>query len=701
MLLVRGQIGDPDAIGDLHRINTNVHKPYEGEVCIYSDNGFPPYTVPVIDSRFKAVLHLQAGKNVIRTEFIRARASQGSLAALEGHTNTITLSYLPLMASPPLHLAILVAKDSPGLFDAPPARATGEGNGLEMAKRKYRMAAYLWQAFTAEQMQRYGFYSRCFRLEEEWQPSTLGNESPAPWRSESRIHVIRLDKTVAELRNPDYAQQNPAGKDRGALFSIAMGACKEYFKTAPGQKQYVSAMFLDTHWDPEKKMVTAHAALGGGDDELGLAIFGSHALHSYPSCIQHVIPAFTDCTRTDTNFVANDCDESGSSWEAANIGIGAHLHEVGHLFGLPHRSHGIMLRDYVKLNRTFTVGEPYSTRTRSPGKKFCGREEECVWSRIDCLRFRFHPCFRHNLDRPSAGEGGIRVWSLENEVTASSETGIGWIELYADDDEFCYAWKEFLPRNPVPGQESPRSDQLPRTVRLIESELRERLKENLPQNKRSFKRLRVQINSGGNQQYTIADFNKLTDKSARLKLPNGQPGFRSGKLGQGAMSASKPQELIIESTYLKIKEKDILGNISLKAKVLRSIKVFHGFAIDGLQFCYEDSTSQMFGKVGGKPGGDEFFFDTRRGESLAGFYLRAGAWIDGLQIITTMTGRKSPIYGNATGGSGYDFLVPSHFVICTNTPFRHTLMPPTGYHVAGIAGSCGDWLDSFQLIVTR
>lgn len=32
---------------------------------------------------------------------------------------------------------------------------------------------------------------------------------------------------------------------------------------------------------------------------------------------------------------------------------------------------------------------------------------------------------------------------------------------------------------------------------------------------------------------------------------------------------------------------------------------------------------------------------------------------------------------------------------------RHTLMPPTGYHVAGIAGSCADWLDSFQLIVTH
>jgi hypothetical protein len=521
-----------------------------------------------------------------------------------------------------------------------------------MAKRKYRMAAYLWQAFTAEQMQRYGLYSRCFRLEEEWQPSTLGNEIPAPCRSEARIHVIRLNQTVAELRDPNIAQQNPDAKQKDALYSIAMDSCKSYFRTAPGQKQYVSAMFLDTHWDPENKLVTAHAALGGGDDELGLAIFGSHALHTYPSCIQYVIPAFTDCSVTDTRFVANDCGESGSSWEAANIGIGAHLHEVGHLFGLPHRPSGVMLRDYVTLNRTFTVGEPYSTRTMAKGRKFCPQEEECAWNRIDCLRFRYHPCFRHNLDRNIPSDGGIQVWSLENEITATADAGIAWIEIYADDDDLCYTWMEYLPKTPRPGQESPRSDALPRTVRLIEQELKERLTQCLPPHKRNFKKIRVQICSAGNAQYTIEDFSKLTSKASRTKLPNGSIGFRSGKLGHGTMANTRPQELIIESTYVKTKETDNIGNVCIKAKVLRSIKVYSGLAVDGLEFCYEDRTTQMFGNTGGKPGGDEFVFDTRRGETLAGFYVRAGAWIDGIQFITTMTGRKSPIYGNATGGSG-------------------------------------------------
>lgn len=32
---------------------------------------------------------------------------------------------------------------------------------------------------------------------------------------------------------------------------------------------------------------------------------------------------------------------------------------------------------------------------------------------------------------------------------------------------------------------------------------------------------------------------------------------------------------------------------------------------------------------------------------------------------------------------------------------RHTLIPPRGYSIAGISGSCGPWLDGFALIITR
>lgn len=47
----------------------------------------------------------------------------------------------------------------------------------------------------------------------------------------------------------------------------------------------------------------------------------------------------------------------------------------------------------------------------------------------------------------------------------------------------------------------------------------------------------------------------------------------------------------------------------------------------------------------------DFSEDTRRGEILLGFYVRAGLYIDGIEILTSQ-GRKSGVYGNAQGGSG-------------------------------------------------
>jgi hypothetical protein len=86
-------------------------------------------------------------------------------------------------------------------------------------------------------------------------------------------------------------------------------------------------------------------------------------------------------------------------------------------------------------------------------------------------------------------------------------------------------------------------------------------------------------------------------------------------------------------------------------KFLRSIRVFHGKALNGLEFFYEDGSSELFGNRGGKSGGSDFPLDTKRAETVIGFYLRAGLWIDGIQVLTS-TGRRSEVFGNATGGSG-------------------------------------------------
>ena len=534
------------------------------------------------------------GANRLRFDFASPKlANSGSSNPI--HASHLTIHMLPPINAPPLQLAILLAKDSPGTFDAVPARIEREGNGLETAVRKFRMAAYLWQSFTAEQMWRNKLGRRVFRFEEEWTAGTANHRDleHGVMRSEARVHIIRTEKTLAELRDLNRAQQNSSATDKDALFGIAADAVKDYFKPLPGQKLYVSVLILDSHWDTGSKVITAHAALGGGIGDLKLAIFGSHCLQSYPTTFGEVVPAFSDCTPTDTSCVGNDCNDAGSSWEAANIGIGAHLHETGHLFGLPHRESGVMLRDYLTLNRTFLSREAYSTRTRSKGGPVY-QGDECTWHRLDCLHFRSHPCFRLPNDVMLNPDDSVHAWPVEGgNVVATAATGIAYMELLVDGDDLCHHWIEYQTEN----------GGIQRQVVLSEQELRSRL----PENQRKSK-LGLSIKSLAGGELNIADFGKLCSKESSFKLPSSIPGmgktaYRGMKLGFSQMEGSQPHELVFTSSMRQ-------------DRVLSRIIFYHGFALDGMEFVYDDDSRQLFGKKGGKPGGDVF----ELGTSFASIY---------------------------------------------------------------------------------
>ncbi|CAL3971726.1 hypothetical protein PZA11_005026 [Diplocarpon coronariae] len=621
-----------------------------------ADDGFPSTDWPVCESHFKALIFLFPGPNRLRFDFTSPKLANNNTSN-PIHSSYITIHMIPPLASPPLQLAILMGKDSPGTFDACPQRVEKEGNNLATAIQKFRMAAYLWQAFTAEQMHRNKLGRRCWRVEEEWTQGTasIRDQATGVMRSEARIHVIRCSKTVAELRDLDIAQQNPQAKNSGGLFSIALEAVKDYFKPLPGQKQYVSVLLLDAHWDKAQNMITGHAALGGGSGDIQLAICGSHALQSYPRHLEEVVPAFTDCTPTDTDYVANDCDESGSSWEAANVGIGAHLHETGHLFGCPHQESGVMLRDYVTLSRSFLTRECYSTRTKSKGGLVL-QTDECTWHRLDLLRFRAHPSFALPGDPPRHIDDSVHAWPVDKGVVlVTAPSGIAYIEIYPEGENLCKYWQEFgdSPNSPIPRQKE-----------MTEQELRARL----PEDRRKA-RLKLSIKSVAGGSHEIEDFAALASKASRVKLPNGQMAFRSSKLGLSQMDGSTPEQVVLHSALQQ-------------TKLLTQVRFYHGNSLDGVEFYYEDATSQLFGKRGGSPGGSEFNLDTRKGEYITGFYVRSGFWIDGLAIITSL-GRKSAVYGNQNGGSG------------------HTLLPPRGYSLVGVYGSQGAWVDGFGILISR
>lgn len=533
------------------------------------------------------------GANRLRFEFSSPKlANSGSSNPI--HASHLTVHMIPPVGAPPLQLAILLAKDSPGTFDAVPARIEREGNGLDVAIRKFRMAAYLWQAFTAEQMWRNKLGRRVFRFEEEWTTgaATHRDREHGVLRSEARVHVIRTEKTIAELRDLNRAQQNSNATDAGGLYGITADAVRDYFKPLPGQKLYVSVLLLDAHWDTSSKTIVGHAALGGQVGDIHLGIFGSHCLQSYPTSLEEVVPAFTDCTPTDINHVGNDCNDAGSSWEAANIGIGTHLHETGHLLGLPHQESGVMARDYVKLNRSFLTREAYSTRTRSKGGPV-SQEDECTWHRLDCLRLRSHPCFRLPNDPPSNPDISVQGWPSEGGTLAvTAASGVAYLEIFAEGDDVCHAWVEYTPTDNGSG--------IRRLVSLSEQDLRSRL----PEGKRKGK-LRISVKSFAGGALEVDDFGKLCSKEEScLKLPSAVPGlpksaFRGKRLGHGRMEGSEGQEFVFTSALRQ-------------DRVLSRIVFYHGSAVDGLEFVYDDDSRQLFGKKGGKEGGDVFDMGTFR-----------------------------------------------------------------------------------------
>jgi hypothetical protein len=118
---------------------------------------FPSQRFPCFKNHFKALIHLEIGPNQISFRCI-------SSLDLRLENSKLEVIYLPLYQNPPLHLAILVASDSKLQFDVPLSKEANRG--LEDATKKLRTIAYLWQAFTGEQMHRQGYGRRTFRVEE-------------------------------------------------------------------------------------------------------------------------------------------------------------------------------------------------------------------------------------------------------------------------------------------------------------------------------------------------------------------------------------------------------------------------------------------------------------------------------------------------------------------------------------------------------
>jgi hypothetical protein len=354
---------------------------------------------------FKALVVLVPGENTIRIvpEQNPAHCFEVSAYIFSCRKQMLTVpyeirvQYIPLLQTPPLYLAIMVARDSPLLIDCPPRKfgsLSSAHSGLAAAISKLRVSAYMWQALMGEEMRCNGLGRRSFRLEEEWAPDTLSYNfaNHVSMASTAKVHLVRTDKTVAELRNTQIAQQNPNASRGGELHDIFTEALMA--SGAPFTREarpVVAGMILDSHYDTKSKLVVAHAALGAHNPNgLSLGIFGSHLAYSWPRFMEEIPDCLLDVTPPGDR-VGNDYGKCSSMWEACSVGQGAFLHEVGHAFSAPPHTSGIMSRGYSQYwPKSFLAKTAYCVNKKTGGISPVteGTRNDCYWDIRDLIRFR-------------------------------------------------------------------------------------------------------------------------------------------------------------------------------------------------------------------------------------------------------------------------------------------------------------------------
>ncbi|VEU23336.1 DEKNAAC104731 [Brettanomyces naardenensis] len=645
-----------------------------GLLAALSDK-FPPQYYEVVDGYFKAYLHLGPGSNTINLKHIEGGWDQNGYAAPKQGGKTygeaaVTITYEPLnkhgeFQVPKIHLCVLVGKDSNGNFDCP-KQSMYQGNGLDTAVRKLRVAGRLMQAFTLDEMSKNGVGKRCFQFVEEDVPSTISRQDLAnhATRSQIKIHVIRSKHTVAELRDMNYAQQNGKAKEAGKLFDFALEALKDsggdFSDSATNQIPALAAvLILDAHWSKKQNTILAHAALGGGTDRIKLAIFGSHGLHSWPMDWESIYRGYTDCSRLSTDEVANDCNECSSRWECLCVTLGAFMHEIGHSLGCPHQENGVMLRDYVTMDRKFLSKERYSIRTKRSEWSPVLTKDEPGWNRLDIIRFLYHPAFTlaQDFNDPSfkppvvlanqgmklpdgVDKGPNFIVINQDTLDVQSETGIYLVECHVG--EWSRLHYEYIPTfyNGMGPQ---------RSVRLNYSIMQQQLSPEW-----RGKPIKLEVLTMGFGQNSVDDLQGyLASHSQGIQLEGGRIGRKSDTFG---LNGGRPVQALFPP-----------------GKQVAQIRVTHGMALDGFDIIFDDRFCARFGNA--KSHYSDFYLG--KGEQLIGIAVHSGAWVDGIQFITNK--QTSPLYGGS-GGSLHKFMVPS------------------GTSILGFYGNMGDWCNKIGVI---
>ncbi|KAI9091272.1 putative peptidase family-domain-containing protein [Phlyctochytrium arcticum] len=686
VLLIYGTLIDP-----LHQ---NAPYPQQNANVVLKNNNssFPPQRFRCTDGVWKALAVLEPGENHLEVAFSSVNLDDQPDASKDlehldkGSSTFIKIHYNPLLDNPPLRLVIMVANDSDFEFDVPVSQA-----GIDFRKeafRRFRMSAYMWQAFTAEQMWRSGFGRRTFRLDESLLPDTLSDADVEDERNTAQIYVARIPLTKKQLRSvgiprvpkdkppptststtqpptstqipndptscSDQIEDNDNDEDSNCgyhdFFSVFMDALQDF--SAPFDSPcFVAGLIMDSHWDPEVNSIRAHTALGGGAGHRRLGIFGSHLMHGWPGSIEDMDRCLLDTTPIDPARLANDNGETGIAYKAFCIGSGAFLHEVGHALTCTHSGSGIMARGFNDFNR------PFMSLERRPGSELRGitpeQEAGAHWHPVDMVRFRIHPCLRLPTDTDDSHRttpGAPAIYATRDGISVHGSAGIALVE-WEVEHKGLVEWTSFVQEDGV----TPPRDLLISPPKTVQDQL-----------ENTSRKLAVQVTCYNQESNRIDDFMAYC-RDAHFSLPGFPDVYKSAYVGE-ARSAGDRHHFSL-----------LLG--SGATPHLDSLIIYSdGLYIHGVSANFSDGTGQSFGSQDAPA----HILQINPSESISRIMGRAGWWLDGLEIFVMNDRTRQERSLGWVGGQGGES--------------RFELQAPKGYRVVGMVGENGDLLDRLAIL---
>ncbi|CAL1292396.1 unnamed protein product [Larinioides sclopetarius] len=275
---------------------------------------------PVINGKFKILVKLKTGENRIKFQ----------------HKNFLYylhLFYEPLKYERFVRLVYIKCKDDDGTFQAP----QNEDNTVISACKRLSLAGQMLQTFTSDKLKEHNLNGKTFRLEEE--------------NGEVICHVFTSSLSLAEAYklNEEQLWSHFAVELMNSKLRVG-NKCK--FLAFLSFTRYVNNSKVPPINHKEVLAMTkGQVALGGG----GLALFGSGCLHTWPKNLQEIPWRFGDKRKIDRMNLMDDSANRGWYWACYSTGLGATLHELGHIFDLGHTNGGIMGRGFDDIHKYFII----------------------------------------------------------------------------------------------------------------------------------------------------------------------------------------------------------------------------------------------------------------------------------------------------------------------------------------------------------